>query len=119
MKKFLIFSLLICLGALITPSCALLRQSLDRMSGFSHYLKQTESFVRRENWSQAVNHSQKANKAWYRVKPYLQIDIDHDYINAIEDDFTRLRAYIESRDKADSLSSIFLIRSNWRNIGSM
>ncbi len=119
MKKFLFFSLLLCFGATVTTSCALLRQPLDRMSGFSRYLKQTERSVRQENWGQATIQSQNASKAWYRVKPYLQIDIDHDYINDIEDDFTRLRGYIESRDKAESLASIFLIESNWSNVGSM
>lgn len=100
-------------------SCALLRQPLDKMSGFSGYLRKTEADIRIDKWSEAAEDLRKSTKAWYRVKPFLQIDIDHDYVHEIEADFIRLRGNIETRNKPDSLVSIFLIQDNWKDIGSM
>lgn len=100
-------------------SCALLRQPLDKLSGFSGHLKETEIGIRNKQWLVATKSLNKSIKAWYQVKPYLQIDIDHDYINEIEADFIRLRASVETRDKSDSLVSVLLIQDNWRDIGSM
>ena len=102
-----------------TCSCALLRQPLDKMSGFSGYLRKTETAIRKGKWPEAAENLRKSTKAWYRVKPFLQIDIDHDYVHEIEADFIRLRANIETRNKPNSLVSIFLIQDNWRDIGSM
>lgn len=118
MKKFVLFLLL--LGCTITfSSCALFRQPLDKTSGFSNYLKETERHIRKDDWHGAAISLQKATKAWKRIKPYLQIDIDHDYVNDIEGDFIRLRGNIETKEKPNSLSLILLLQDNWRNIGSM
>lgn len=109
--------LIICM--LFTSSCALFRQPLDRMSGFSNYLQQVEEGIRNEDWTGAAANLKKANKAWRQVKPFLQIDIDHDYVNDIEADFIRLRGNLETREKVNSLGFILLIQKNWKNIGSM
>lgn len=119
MKKFVLF-LLILLGCTITVcSCALFRQPLDKTSGFSNYLKETERHIRKDEWNKAAVSLEKATKAWKQIKPYLQIDIDHDYVNDIEGDFLRLRGNIETNEKPNSLSLILLLQDYWRNIGSM
>ncbi|MGE5606102.1 MAG: DUF4363 family protein [Bacteroidota bacterium] len=118
MKKYLLFlALLIC--SITACSCALFRQPLDKMSRFSSYLKETELYIRKDQWNQAAASLSKASKAWKQVKPYLQVDIDHDYVNDIETDFIRLRGNIETEAKSDSLALILVIQDNWRNIGSM
>lgn len=117
MRILLFFLLLI--GCLTLASCALFRQPLDKWSGFSNHLVKTENSIRNEQWRDAAGNLQKAITVWKRIKPFLQVDIDHDYVNNIEADFTRLRGNIETREKSDSLENILLIRDNWKNIGSM
>lgn len=119
MKKYLLFLIPLVTCSIMVSSCALLRQPLDKMSGFSNYLKETELHIRKNEWNQAAANLTKASKAWKQVKPYLQVDIDHDYVNDIETDFIRLRGNIETEAKPDSLALILLIQDNWKNIGSM
>ena len=119
MKKGYMFLIILLSCSMLACSCALLRQPLDKASGFSGYLKQTEAEIRSARWTAAMESLNKSIRAWYQVKPYLQIDIDHDYINEIEADFIRLRSGIETRSIPDSLVSVLLIQDNWRDIGSM
>lgn len=119
MKKDLLLLTILLVCAITICSCALFREQLDRMSGFSSYLKETETQIRMDNWQEAETSLNKAMKAWWRVKPYLQVDIDHDYVKDIETGFMRLRGYIATQTKADSLALILLLQDNWRNIGSM
>lgn len=62
---------------------------------------------------------EQALETWSRIKPILQIDIDHDYVNEIEDKFTLLEGYLETQDKSNSLANILLLRKNWEKIGEM
>ncbi|TCL67342.1 uncharacterized protein DUF4363 [Hydrogenispora ethanolica] len=119
MKKHILFSLILITCTVMVCSCALLRQPLDGMSGFSRHLKETENHIRKEEWKEAAINLRKATQSWYRIKPFLQVDIDHDYVNNIEADFIRLRSNIETTQKADSLTAILLIQDNWKHIGSM
>lgn len=100
-------------------SCGIINKPVDKKTGFSDYLKQTELNIRRENWIEAKTSISEAQKVWKKVKPILQIDIDHDYINNMEDDFIKLNAYIDTKEKADSLATIMLIKDTWDNIGSL
>jgi len=118
-KKHLLRLIILLTCSLMACSCALFRDQLDKKSGFSNYLQATEDHIRNEAWDEAGISLGKAMKAWKQVKPYLQIDIDHDYVNDIETDFIRLRGNIETKAKPDSLALILVIQDNWRNIGSM
>lgn len=111
------FLVLVC--ALVLCSCALFRETLDKKSGFSKYLKETESSIRQEEWISANKSLQASQKAWKKLKPIMQIDIDHDYVNDIENSFVMLKAYIEIEEKAQSLATILLIQKNWESIGEM
>ncbi len=119
MKKYLLLPAILLSCSIIACSCALFRGQLDKMSGFSNYLQATEDHIRTEAWDEAGISLAKAMKAWEQVKPYLQIDIDHDYVNDIETDFLRLRGNIETEAKPDSLALILVLQDHWRNIGSM
>lgn len=119
MKKYLLLLIILLTCTIIACSCALFRDQLDKMSGFSNYLEATEDYIRKGAWDEAGISLGKAMKAWKQVKPYLQIDIDHDYVNDIETDFIRLRGHIETEAKPDSLALILVIQDNWKNIGSM
>ncbi len=119
MKKKVLFLILLITCSITVSSCALLRQPLDKMSGFSSYLKETELHIRKDEWNQAAISLNKATKAWKQVKPYLQVDIDHDYVKDIETDFIRLRGNIETEAKPNSLALVLLLQDNWRNIDSM
>jgi len=117
-KKFLVIVILV--GILISAcSCTLLRKPIDNRSGFSNHLKQTEGYIRNEDWQKAKSSLEDSKKAWKKIKPLLQIDIDHDYVNDIEEDFIKLDGYIEVKEKPDSLVTILLIQDIWDNIGSI
>jgi hypothetical protein len=49
----------------------------------------------------------------------LQIDIDHDYVNNIEESFVKLDGYIDAGEKGNSLATILVIQNEWDNIGSL
>ena len=102
-----------------TCSCSLLAKPLDNRTGFSHYLSQVETSIRNENWSTAEVNLAESKKAWKKIKPLMQVDIDHDYVKEIEDGFEQLDAYLYTKNKSNALSSILLVQSTWRNIGSL
>ena len=54
---------------------------------------------------------------WIKIKPFFQIELDHDYINEMDIEFKRLEAYIETKEKADSLASVYEIIEFWDSLG--
>jgi hypothetical protein len=118
MKKTF-YLILIAVVLLFTCSCALLQKPIDNRTGFSNHLKQTENNIRSEEWEKAKSSLDECIKAWKKVKPLLQIDIDHDYVNSMEEDFIKLDGYIDCKEKADSLATILLVEDTWKNIGSL
>ncbi|MCX7922597.1 MAG: DUF4363 family protein [Clostridia bacterium] len=119
MKKKILYIILI-IGILTnTCSCALLQKPIDNRTGFSKHLKQTENSIRSEDWEKAKASLVESKKTWKKLKPLLQIDIDHDYVNSIEEDFVKLDGYIETKEKANSLVTILVVEDTWDNIGSI
>ncbi len=112
LTSVLIFSILLC-------SCAALRRPIDSRSGFSNHLRTIETNIRSGDWGGALDSLEESKKTWKDIKPYLQLDIDHDYVNDIEASFTLLGGYIETQEKSHSLALILLIQDIWENIGSM
>jgi len=117
--KKLISTILIALVLATVSSCALLQKPLDKRTGFSHHLKETENHIRSQNWDQAKTSLEEANNIWLRLKPIMQVDIDHDYVNNIEENFIRLKGYIDAAEEEEALVTILLIQSDWENIGSL
>lgn len=110
--------ILLILSAVLFSSCALLTEQLDNRTGFSKYLNQIEVNIRNEDWNQAKTSLEYAKKAWKKLKPLLQVDIDHDYVKDIEENFVKLDAYLDVKDKSNSLASILVLQSTWKNVGS-
>ena len=100
-------------------SCTLLVKPLDRNMHFSEQLLELESSIRNENWEQADENLQMANKAWKRLKPWIQVDIDHDYVHEIENNLAELEAYIDTEEQPDALANILLIKETWDDIESL
>ncbi len=118
MKKIL--NIIIIIGILLNIcSCGLLKKPINNQTGLSEYLKQTEDSIRDEDWEKAKVSLDEAEKAWKKSKPLLQIEIDHDYVNDIEEGFVKLGGYIETKEKADSMATILLVESTWKSIGSL
>lgn len=118
MKKILY--ILLTIGILTNIcSCGLLQKPIDSRTGFSNHLEQTENSIRGEDWEKAKVSLEESKKAWKKVKPLFQIDIDHDYVNNIEEDFVKLDGYIDTKEKANSLATILLVKNTWENIGSL
>lgn len=116
-KKILLLVLTICILISIC-SCAFFQKSIDNRTGFSNYLKQTENNIRNGDWEKAKEYLEESKGTWKKIKPLLQIDIDHDYVNSIEDDFIKLGGYIDAEEKGDALATVLLIQETWENIGS-
>ena len=117
-KQSAIFVLIV--TVLITIcSCTLLVKPLDKNTHFSEQLSQLESDIRNENWGQADESLEAAKKAWKSLKPWLQVDIDHDYVHEIEENLAKIEAYIETEEKADALAHILLIKETWEDIESL
>ena len=115
-----ILNIILIVGILLNVcSCGLLQKPINKRTGFSDHLKQTENSIRDEDWEKAKVNLDNSKKAWKKAKPLLQIDIDHDYVNSIEDDFVKLGGYIETKEKANSLATILLVEDTWKNIGSL
>ncbi|MDD4169967.1 MAG: DUF4363 family protein [Desulfotomaculaceae bacterium] len=119
MLKKVLYILLIAGILTNTCSCALLQKPIDKRTGFSSFLRQTENFIRNEDWEKAKVSLEDSKKSWKQLKPLLQVDIDHDYVNNIEESFTKLDGYIDTREKGNSLATILLIKNEWDNIGSL
>ena len=123
-KKALLFRKIIAVIILgfilaINSSCTVLTKTMDNSTGLSRHLSQLETAVRKEDWAKAKISLADSKEAWSKIKPVIQIDIDHDYVKNIEDDFVRLEAYLDSQDKSNSLAAILLIRSSWQDIDSL
>ncbi|MGE5558684.1 MAG: DUF4363 family protein [Bacillota bacterium] len=82
-------------------------------------MKTTEYSIRNNDWVKAAANLKDAQKVWKKIKPIMQIDIDHDYVNDIENNFAILKGYIETQEKSQALAFILLIQEDWENIGAM
>ena len=117
-KQSVIFTL-IATFLIALCSCTLLVKPLDKNIHFSEQLSQLESDIRNENWEKADENLEAAKKAWKRLKPWIQVDIDHDYVHEIEENLAKLEAYIDTEEQADALANILLIQETWDDIESL
>jgi len=117
--KKIMLAIVLSVTLVILCSCTLLTKPLDRRTGFSQHLTQVEHSIRNENWTQAKTSLEESKKAWKKLKPLMQIDIDHDYIKDMDDGFIKLDGYLDTKDKSNSLVSLLLIKDTWENIDSL
>lgn len=118
LTKKLIYIIMV-VGLLINIcACALFHKPIDERTGFSNYLKQIEEHIKSEDWEKAKLSLEDSEKSWKKVKPLLQIDIDHDYVESMEEYIEKLKGYIEGEDKGNSLASILTVQDVWKKIGS-
>ncbi|HYF81770.1 MAG TPA: DUF4363 family protein [Clostridia bacterium] len=117
-KKSVIFTLITTV-LIALCSCTLLVKPLDKNIHFSEQLSQLENDIRNENWEKADENLEAAKKAWKRLKPYIQVEIDHDYVHQIEENLAKLEAYIDTEEQADALANMLLIQETWEDIESL
>jgi len=117
-KQSALFALIITVLTTIC-SCTLLVKPLDNHMHFSKQLRELEGTIRNEDWEQAGENLEAAKKIWKRLKPLLQVDIDHDYVHEIEENLAKLEAYIETEEKPDALANLLLIEETWEDIESL
>ncbi|HYE80824.1 MAG TPA: DUF4363 family protein [Clostridia bacterium] len=92
---------------------------LDRKVHFSEQLSQLENAIRNKDWKNADENLEAAKKTWQRVKPWIQVEIDHDYVHEIEENLAKVEAYIDTGEQADALAYILLIQETWDDIESL
>jgi hypothetical protein len=117
--KALITAMLLISTLIPLSACTLLTKPLDNRTGFSKNLEQVETHIRNGDWQQAKISLKASKNSWRDLKPFIQVDVDHDYVKDMEDGFTKLDGYIDTRDQSNSLVSVLLIESTWENIESL
>lgn len=113
-----ILSIFISFILVLNGSCTLLTKTIDSKTKFSENLRKTETHIRNDEWSDAEATISVLDKTWKKVKPLLQVDIDHDYVYNIEENLVKLQGFTETKSKDNSLSTVLLLKDTWRNIGS-
>ncbi len=116
MKKQIL--ILIPLLLLFVTGCTLFKKPLDRKTGFSAELDALDGLIAAENWEEAGESLTSCKQKWYIVKPWMQLELDHDVINEIELKLYELSAYLETEEKPDALSNVRAVRNIWGDIGS-
>jgi len=111
-------SAMMALIMILTSGCTLFKNPVDKRTGFSESLSAVEEAVTGENYDDAAEKLAVSMKKWERIKPFMQIEVDHDIVNDIESEFTALSAYIETRNKSLALASIRIIINMWSEIGT-
>lgn len=117
--KTIVIAILLSSTLIALSACTLLTKPLDNRMGFSKHLEQVENNIRNEDWQQAKTSLEDSKLAWKKLKPFIQVEIDHDYVKDIEDGFTKLDGYLDTQDRSNALVSILLIESTWENIASL
>lgn len=100
-------------------SCTLLVKPIDKNTHFSEQLSQLESSIRNEDWDKADENYKVTETAWKKLKPWIQVDIDHDYVHEIEENLAKLEAYIDTEEQSDAMAHILMIQETWEDIGSL
>lgn len=110
--------ILILLMFLIITGCTLLKKPLDKKTGFSAELDALDGLIAAENWEEAGESLTVCMEKWNKIKPWMQLELDHDVVNEIEVRLNELSAYLETEEKPDALSNIRAVRNIWGDIGS-
>jgi Domain of unknown function (DUF4363) len=119
MKKQAALFTVIATAIIALCSCTLLVKPIDTNMHFSEQLLKLESAIRSENWEQADESLEVANKTWKRLKPWIQVEIDHDYVHESEENLSKLGAFIDTEEQPDALAHILLIEETWEDIESL
>ena len=119
MNKKLALIILIFAALTTICSCTLLVKPLGRKMHFSEQLSQLEIDIRNESWEQADKNLEGVKNAWKSLKPWLQVDIDHDYVHEIEESLAKMKAYIDTEVQPDALANLLLIQETWEDIESL
>lgn len=116
MKKTMLYILPVIL--LLTTGCTLFKGAMDKKTGFSTELITLEGCLTDEQWQQAGESYSRCVSKWKSVKPWMQLEIDHDIVNDVDIRLAELSAYVETGDKPGALANIRVIIQTWENIGS-
>ncbi|MDS1029232.1 DUF4363 family protein [Bacillota bacterium LX-D] len=119
MKKILSLFLTLALAVIMVISVVVVKEYNNLKNDFSQEVKETENLIRSANWSSALDSLNTTQATWKKLRPLMQINIDHDYVNDIENNFTLLQGYLETKEQSSSLATILLIQEFWRSIGEM
>lgn len=117
-KRSALFVLIITVLTAIC-SCTLLVKPIDNNMHFSEKLEKLEGTIQNEDWKQAGYDLEETKKVWKKLKPMLQIDIDHDYVHEMEENLAELEAYIKTEEKPDALANLLLLKETWEDIESL
>ncbi len=110
--------ILIPLLFLLITGCTLFKKPLDKKTGFSAELNALDGLIAAESWDEAGESLILCMDKWKIVKPWMQLELDHDVVNEIEEKLNELSAYLETEEKPDALAIVRTVRHIWGDIGS-
>ena len=119
MKRHYLFGAIIIALLISLCSCTFVIEPLDKNAGFSDQLTKLEDDIRNDSWVQAGEELKEAKEDWEKIKPWIQIDIDHDYVHELEENLTRLEGYIATETKSEALATILMIHETWSDMQSL
>jgi len=101
-----------------SSGCSLFKSIADKKTGFSEEMTFLEKYIDAEKWDDAADALSRCTKKWKKIKPWMQLEIDHDVVNEIDKRFTEVTAYMETKEKPMSLAGVRVIINIWSDIGS-
>lgn len=110
--------LTVLLVLVLMTGCTVFKGILDRKYGFAQELEDVNKYIMEDSWDKAGESLADCNRMWRKIKPWMQLEIDHDIINEIEEKLTELTAYLETMEKPAALAGIRFIINSWEDIGS-
>lgn len=116
MKKLLFMISLLFMFA--SSGCSLFKNIADRKTGFSNEMAYLEGCIYTEQWDAAAGAFNRCAEKWKKIKPWMQLEIDHDVVNEIDTRFTEVTAYMDTKEKSMSLAGVRVIINIWSDIGS-
>jgi hypothetical protein len=101
-----------------TTGCTVFKRTLDKKTNFSEELEAVNRYIAENSWDKAGESMANCMEKWYKIKPWMQLELDHDVINEIEARLVEMSAYLETEEKSSALAGIRVIINYWKDIGS-
>ncbi|HHZ17551.1 MAG TPA: DUF4363 family protein [Peptococcaceae bacterium] len=107
---FLLFSFLLTLGwnihrYLATSACTMLNLT-----------ETVEAAVKKGEWATAEKVYRQAEKKWDQISKYWPLLIHHQEIDRIEECLSRMKSFLQQRNRSDSLAEIYLLQNFLRHV---
>ncbi|ADC51709.1 hypothetical protein BpOF4_18340 [Alkalihalophilus pseudofirmus OF4] len=120
MRKFLLYAipiLFMIVSFSIMISGIWLKEPLGSDDHLLSYIQNVEENVKAENWEQADQEHQKAERAWRKISKRVQYSVERDDMMAITEVLSRIEGGIKAKDEPTILPDIYYFYGIWKDLG--